>query len=98
MLRRFSWFSVALTDGQIEILDPARLPRDWRSNPVPSAARKLGQEWLVSKRSLALAVPSAIVPEAWNYVLNPAHPEFASLEISASRPFRFDARIVTRFL
>jgi len=38
-------------------------------------------------------VPSAIVVEEWNYLLNPLHPDFAKLKLSAPKPFDFDRRL-----
>ncbi len=53
---------------------PDDLPGDWRSNP--EATRSYGDEWLASGRSVALRVPSVIVPVESNVLLNPRHPDF----------------------
>jgi RES domain-containing protein len=42
---------------------------------------------------VALRVPSVIVPGEFNYLLNPAHPQFASVKIGKSEPFLFDPRL-----
>jgi len=55
--------------------------------------QRLGDEWLAAGRALALAVPSAIVPEEKNYVLNPAHPAFAKLRTGSPTPFVLDPRL-----
>lgn len=41
-----------------------------------------------------LAVPSVIIPGELNYLLNPAHPEFAEIRMGAPEPFAFDPRLV----
>jgi len=74
-------------------IDPARLPPDWRAWPAPPGLRTIGDEWARRRRSLILEVPSAVVPQERNYVVNPAHPEFRSLIISAPQPFTFDTRL-----
>lgn len=47
------------------------------------------------RKSAVLAVPSVIVGEL-NYVLNPAHPDFARVNFAEPVPFRFDARLIAR--
>ena len=46
--------------------------------------------------SLLLRVPSAIVPEEGNILVNPRHPEARKLRVASTRPFRFDARLADR--
>jgi RES domain-containing protein len=71
----------------------ARLPRDWRSARGMLITQEIGDAWLVSAQGLALAVPSAIVPEELNYVVNPAHPQFADLTFGRAQPFTIDPRL-----
>lgn len=74
---------------------PARaaLPRDWDLVPPGPASMDLGTEWARAGRSLVLRVPSALVPEEENAVLNPRHPEFAGVAMAVERPFRYDPRM-----
>jgi RES domain-containing protein len=46
-------------------------------------------------RSAVLAVPSVIIPEEFNYLLNPAHPDFKKISIGKPEPFAFDPRLLT---
>lgn len=69
------------------------LPPDWQSFPPPPSTQKLGDAWAASRRTVIWAVPSVIIPEETNYLLNPAHPDFAKLGISTPEPFAFDGRI-----
>ncbi|MFN0121679.1 MAG: RES family NAD+ phosphorylase [Blastocatellia bacterium] len=77
----------------IKILTPADLPADWRENPPPASLQQIGSDWLQSAATVALAVPSAIVPGECNYLLNPRHRDFARLAIGAPQPFPFDPRL-----
>lgn len=79
----------------IETVDVSSLPRGWKQIPSPTSLQRIGTEWLRSQRSVALQVPSAIVPDEFNYVLNPIHPDFRRIEIGKPRPFRFDNRLVS---
>jgi RES domain-containing protein len=72
----------------------ADLPPDWRDVAHPASARAFGGAWANSLRSLALIVPSIVIPADHNAVLNPRHPAFGRLEFSAGSPFSFDPRVV----
>jgi RES domain-containing protein len=91
-LPEFAAFSFQLDDALIDRL-PARLPREWRSARGMLITQQLGDDWLAANRNVALSVPSAVVPEESNYVLNPAHPAFADLKFGRALPFTLDARL-----
>ena len=67
------------------------LPPDWASQRVWTQA--YGDRWLAEKRSVVLQVPSAIVPQEFNYLINPDHGEFARVKLRSVAPFRMDARL-----
>ena len=73
-----------------------RLPASWRRSPPPSAVQRLGDAWLDEGRSAVLRVPSVVVPAEWNYLLNPAHTDFAEIDIGPKRSVQFDPRLVKR--
>jgi hypothetical protein len=52
-----------------------------------------GTEWLRSKRSAILQVPSVLIQEEPNYLLNPSHPESENVFPFAARDFFFDPRL-----
>ncbi len=81
-------------DVSIDAVQLSDLPRRWADPDSPAALRKFGQEWLERGLSPVLKVPSAIVTEEWNYLLNPQHSDFSKLIIGESQPFQFDRRIV----
>jgi hypothetical protein len=54
----------------------------------------IGHAWLRSKASAVLRVPSVPIPEESNFLLNPAHAEFAKLAIGTPKDFRFDPRLI----
>lgn len=49
--------------------------------------------WIATGNIAILSVPSAVIPEEQNYLLNPAHLDFKRIEIGAAKPFRFDPRM-----
>lgn len=52
-----------------------------------------GDEWIKSCQSLILAVPSYIIKEEKNYLINPEHPDFKKVELISKKPFKFDDRL-----
>lgn len=71
----------------------ADLPAGWDALPSSTAAISIGDEFLLAATHLGLIVPSAIMPEASNVVINPNHSAFGSAGISTVRPFEFDSRL-----
>jgi RES domain-containing protein len=63
-------------------------------HPRPPASRQeAGRAWLDDGTALALVVPSVIVPQEANYVLNIRHTQFAQLRVAGPEPFSFDERL-----
>lgn len=77
----------------VSTIEIASLPRRWRSHPFPAALRRIGDEWLASGVSAALRVPSAVVPEESNFLLNPAHPDFPRISIGSPVALDVDFRL-----
>ncbi|CAO1659269.1 RES family NAD+ phosphorylase [Salinicola sp. LHM] len=70
------------------------LPDNWQEAPAPAETADLGDGWLTSGQSLALALPSVVVPREFNYMLNPGHPLFDPIVAAAEPlPFKPDPRL-----
>lgn len=76
------------------LLDAGTLPSGWRSIPNHPACRAVGDEWVERRRHAILAVPSAVIPEELNYLINPAHPDVRQIEAVGRRAFSFDRRLL----
>lgn len=61
---------------------------------VEDDLRELGSSWALSGRSLALAVPSAVMPLSSNYLLNPSHPQAKALHVVRQVPVSIDPRLL----
>jgi RES domain-containing protein len=94
VLASYSLVSASLPDALVETLPPARLPNGWNTWPVPPAVQAIGDEWTLANETLALQVPSAIVPGGNNLLINPAHKDFGRLVVEHIEGFRFDPRLV----
>ena len=75
-------------------IDITLLPQSWNEYPEPNILKQIGNSFLQKNEYLFLKVPSAIVPEEFNYLLNPVHPKSAEVEIINKSPFIFDERLV----
>lgn len=69
------------------------LPSDWKSSPPVVDTQEIGTKWANSGKSLLLFVPSALVPEESNVLINPLHPEFRRVK-RRIEGFSFDPRLV----
>ena len=74
---------------------PARVPDNWREYPHPRATQDFGAKWVREGRSAVLRVPSVVVLGEFNYLLNPAHPDFAKVSVGKPERFNFDPRFGT---
>lgn len=81
LLASYVAFRAHLSDETVETLDRATLPSTWRESPVPRSVQAVGAEWLHSGASLALQVPSAVVPAEDNVLINPEHVRFEKVTI-----------------
>ncbi|MVM34545.1 RES domain-containing protein [Spirosoma sp. HMF4905] len=77
----------------IETILPETLPINWFDFQQYDACQRIGEEWLRNGRSAILKVPSAIIPSEWNFLLNPAHPDFTRITLLQTEAFAFDPRI-----
>lgn len=83
-------------DIAVETVALAELERrdpDWRRPAAPSCL-EIGAAWLESAATAVLRVPSAVVPIAWNLLLNPAHPDAASCTLIEKIPYRLEPRLL----
>jgi RES domain-containing protein len=69
------------------------LPPDWRTSGNPACVA-IGDAWAFRGETLTLSVPSAIVPEESNVLINPAHEDAARVHVAAPRRFGFDPRLL----
>jgi len=74
-------------------LSSGDLPSGWNSAEPVTATAELGTAWAQRLESAVLVVPSAVIPQEQNYVLNPRHAEFSKLRFLRSEPFYFDDRL-----
>jgi RES domain-containing protein len=77
----------------IERIPESRLPKNWRNYPALPQLQSIGEKWLKAAKNAVLAVPSAIIPQELNYLINPEHADFAKCRINKPQPFVIDSRM-----
>ncbi|PWT96808.1 MAG: hypothetical protein C5B52_14885 [Bacteroidetes bacterium] len=85
---------------QIEIPDDSwieipinKLPPGWSSHPSPPQSREFGTKLLTRAETLCIKIPSAIIPEEYNYLINPLHKDFGKVKVKSVEDFVFDHRV-----
>jgi len=94
VLASYSLASLRFPQELVQELGVSALPARWRRFPAPPEVQAVGDRWLRELRSAVLRVPSAIIPSNHNFLLNPAHPDFAKVMIELPTPFEFDPRLL----
>ena len=79
-----------------ERLPLEKLPANWRIHPPPIETRQIGDGWVKERRSVVLALPSAVSPADTNFLLNPQHPDFKRIRFAPPIDFEFDSRLLNR--
>lgn len=88
------FFEISIQREHVETLEPGELPAGWNLPTPTTDTRRLGDRWAREARTPALRVPSVLIPEEWNLLLNPLHPEFQAVVISSPTRFHFDTRLI----
>lgn len=85
--------TIELADGSVESLEADEMPTHWRTYPAGKSTKMIGDEWLQKAETLCLKVPSVVIPEEYNILVNPLHVEFKHVKITDSKSFEYDNRL-----
>lgn len=90
----FGYIEVEVPDNLIRPkVKVSALDTIWRNNPPPPYTQQFGTKWLTDQKSLAMQVPSAILPVQSNILINPKHPKIQELKILKKGTLDVDHRI-----
>ena len=85
---------VEIPDGlKVIELSIKSLSSDWRVPPPSNSTKEIGTGWAQKGSSPVLRVPSAVIPDEYNLLLNPKHSDFVKIKIGKPQPFRLDERM-----
>jgi RES domain-containing protein len=80
---------------EIKLADIIENNPDWTKVINYPYTQSIGDRWLTARETAVLKIPSAIIDLEYNYLLNPAHPDFDQIKIAVVKPFTFDTRLKT---
>lgn len=78
-----------ITVLEVDIED---LPVDWDSKPPILITQSIGDDFVVYREAAILKVPSSIVPQEYNYLINPQHPDAKKIKVLSTTIMNFDLR------
>lgn len=95
ILSAYSAVRIEFEQSLVTVFGFAELPGNWKDHPAPPETKAIGDKWVAERKSPVLEVPSVVVPNESNYVLNPFHPAFGDIRIGRPMSFPFDPRLPT---
>jgi len=78
----------------LALKNPESISEKWRSYPPISDTKDYGSYWIENNKTLCLAVPSAVLPDENNILVNPNHPRFSELKIIKKSVLDIDSRVL----
>jgi RES domain-containing protein len=90
----FCLAEIEVPDKNFFTLDIKTLPDNWATISPPAELKQIGNQFLKETKHLMMKVPSSVVPEEFNYLLNPFHPDITKAKIRSIHPFNFDDRLL----
>lgn len=90
----FCILCISLPDAAIDEIALEDLPNSWQSNPPDENLKSFGDEFIRKGTSLGLKLPSVIMPEEFNVLLNPHHQDMKKLKIEYVKQLPLDKRLL----
>lgn len=94
LIQLFTIMTIEVPDN-LKILKIAedKLPDKWTNYNEMHITQNIGNNWIKEHETAILQVPSSMIEEEVNYLLNPNHKDFHQIKVTRKRPFVFDERI-----
>jgi RES domain-containing protein len=77
-------------------LDEKKLPKNWNIHPPTNITQQIGDQFVLQSKAAVLKVPSSIVSDEFNYLINPNHPDIKKIKIKEKKALAMDKRIFAR--
>ena len=94
LLEPYVLIEIRIDEFLVKTVEPSSLPQNWRADPAPAELKQSGDHWIRQADCPVLRVPSALLPEEHNFLLNTEHPDFARFAFGEPVPFRFDPSLI----
>lgn len=89
----FTVVSIEIPENSVEEIFYDDIKRDFQINRFSTYFKNIGDNWLRENSSLLLKVPSVVIHEEMNYLINPNHKDFNKVKLTETKLFRFDDRL-----
>lgn len=93
ILRNLVITTIEIPDKRIHELKISELPGDWKNAPAPASTKDLGKQLLDRMQHLIIRVPSTVIEEEYNYLINPRHERISECRVAEIKDFVYDLRI-----
>lgn len=77
----------------IQEINEKDLPKNWDAKPPIYVTQRIGDAFVSQNEAAVLKVPSSIIPDEYNYLINPNHPDAATIKITEVQKMNFDKRL-----
>lgn len=91
--RSLSITVIEIPSSSIFTITENKLPGNWKESPAPAATKDFGTQLLKAAKTAIIKIPSAIISQECNYLLNPAHINSKAFKIVEVSDFVYDVRI-----
>lgn len=89
----FKIMIIEIPDGDVQTVSKEILPKNWRNIEAYPQLQKIGNTWYDELKSLCLRVPSSVLPENFNLIINTIDPKFSKVNLLATLPYEPDERL-----
>ncbi|GAA4278425.1 RES family NAD+ phosphorylase [Aquimarina mytili] len=86
--------TIEIPDDLVTEIDHEQLPENWKKIPAPIEVQSFTMKWINEEKYLGIKVPSIIIPNEKNLLINPLHPKFNKVKLITVEPFSFDSRLI----
>ena len=90
LLKDYIYIAVSFAE---ELVEDVSLEAGWNERPLSIISQNLGEAWINEAKAPILRVPTVIIPEGHNYLLNIHHPRFNEVSIGEIKGMEFDSRL-----
>jgi RES domain-containing protein len=91
--RALSITTIEIPDSEILIINENSLPGNWKTVPAPSSTQDFGTNLLQNLKKAVFRIPSSVISEEFNFILNPLHINSRNFKIKSVTDLVYDIRI-----
>lgn len=91
--RDLSFVTYEVPEHSVQVLTVGQLPGNWNHFPHPVEPQDFGTALLKQNNFLLYCVPSVVIEDEMNYIINPLHPDMIHVQIKDIKNYAYDLRL-----